>query len=298
MVPTRLLTLLIVLNALALAWFHQRAKEPLKPDEVRRITRTLQGSRSWEQRVAPNVTLTLLDGTTVKLEEAVGTRMIVLNFFATWCGPCKEEIPELNRFAQAHKDDPLLLIGVDVGEQRDVVQAFVKQLSVEFPVALDKDEDVSDHFDVESFPTTVVIGVSGRVELYESGAIDNADVSLGGLLRANRQRLAANAGISRQAYVELVQHPPATSVASDAKAGTSRTMPDETLSGRAQQIAKQMDCPCGCEGDKVAECGCSTATRIKAALKTMRLEGRSDTEIIESLNREFCVGGNPTMHET
>ena len=77
------------------------------------------------QKQAKQFAVTFLDGKRFILTEHLKQKVIVINFFATWCGPCREEIPELNRFHEERCGEDVILIGVDVGEDPDRVQEFV-----------------------------------------------------------------------------------------------------------------------------------------------------------------------------
>src|SRR5207244_2396088 len=123
--------------------------------------------------------------------------------FATWCGPCREEMPELGRFMAARKTEPIVMLGIDANESRQVVNKFLGEVDVAFPIAID-DGTAQQAYGVTAFPTTVVIGADGRVQLYEVGAITNADIALAPIVKANLAMLNAHRGVMRTAYLEAV----------------------------------------------------------------------------------------------
>ena len=86
-------------------------------------------------------------------------------------------MPELNRYFNEHKSESFLLLGVDAEEKEDRVEAFLDELKLDFPAGVD-DGPLRRQYGVESFPTTVVIGVDGKVQFYETGALVNAEVAL------------------------------------------------------------------------------------------------------------------------
>jgi thiol-disulfide isomerase/thioredoxin len=271
---------------LALLWggliaVHAAYKERPDPREIALRARHATAPSRWIGTLAPDVSLTTLDGTAFRLSDEVGSRVIVLNFFATWCGPCRAEMPELARYQQ--KAGPTVrLIGIDAQETREVVERFLTEVAVPFPVAIDGSGDVMKRFDVSAFPTTIVIGVDGRVKVYEVGQIANADVALGQAVEREQREIAAGRGISPDAFRALL----ARTAPGPALGGADAP----AIAGRAERIARAMPCPCGCD-DRVAACSCRTATAIKARLAEGDFGGRTDAAIMEALNREFCMKG-------
>ena len=243
------------------------------------IARTAAGSEAGEggKAVAPDVQLALLDGSTFRLADHVGRKVIVLNFFATWCGPCRMEMPELERYYARHRDEGVLLVGVDAQERQALVEQFVSALSTTFPITIDGTGDVLKNYDVTAFPTTVVIGVDGRVKLRVTGAIPDAESALDPIVKPELLALGEQRGISRDAYLAaLAAQPP--------NPGTPR------LDARGERIAAAMTCPCGCS-DKVAACNCRSASGVKARLAQGGFEDRTDAEVMTELQREFAKTG-------
>jgi len=121
-----------------------------------RISRTASGQE------APAFSLAQLDGQTVHSEDLRG-KVVLLNFWATWCGPCKDEMPALERLRRQfdHKDVAFYTITADL--QRDGIKAFLGHLGIGLPVLLDEDKDVSSAFLVRGLPTTVLIGRDGKL---------------------------------------------------------------------------------------------------------------------------------------
>jgi cytochrome c biogenesis protein CcmG, thiol:disulfide interchange protein DsbE len=230
----------------------------------------------WSGRLAPDVELPTLDGGRFRLADDVGRRVIILNFFATWCGPCRAEMPELERY-QREAGDTVRLIGVDAQEHADLVRGFIQQVKTTFPIVVDADGAVLRRYGVEAFPTTVVIGANGRIILYEVGMVANADVSLRPIVERERAAIAAGRGITTEAWRA-------------AHAAGAAAAPPLT---RAERIAAAMPCPCGCADKTVAACECRTAKGIKARLNPggLGFDGLSDAQVMEALNREFCMKG-------
>ena len=276
----RLLWGALAVLATAVGLFHGWIKADLDRQQVEQIQELMFQPELWQGRYPPEFELPLLDGGSFVLSENIGRKTIALNFFTTWCGPCREEMPELDRFYGQSRDEEFVLLGIDVGEERELVETFVDQLALSFPVALDRQSSVAGDFQVTSFPTTVVIGLDGTVQLYEIGAIRNAEIAFGELMTKNRSIREEDGAISAEGYrTAYAAQPPL--------AGGDDDGPE--LEGRALEIAEAMPCPCGCE-QQVEECTCQTADRITERLATMDLGDRTDREVMEELNREFCVG--------
>jgi thiol-disulfide isomerase/thioredoxin len=277
--------LLLVAGALAagVMAIHGSIKEPLDLASVQEFSTNLSQSARWIGKYAPDFTLLTLQGRPYHLADSVGKKVILLNFFATWCAPCKEEIPVFNRYARQITGQPIELIGVDAREDAALVGRFVKDLKVEYSVALDPRGDVLRKYGVENFPTTVVIGADGRVKLYEMGAILNTDVAFAALLKPELEILRRGGGVPRESYL---------AGASRERYGlvTSRSPKQPSLTGRALTIASEMTCPCGCTST-VLQCSCDTATKIKSKLKEDGFGEKSDAELIRDLDRQYCVMG-------
>lgn len=114
---------------------------------------------------APDWTLQSIQGETLSLSDFEG-QTVVLNFWATWCGPCKMEIPEFRAFVDEYPDIPVLGIAVD-GSAAKLAQ-FSKQNKMNYPILL-ADRDIQQAYNVSSLPMTVVVGPTGEVQDVHSG---------------------------------------------------------------------------------------------------------------------------------
>ncbi len=106
--------------------------------------------------------LTTLDGRVVKLSELTG-KVVLVNFWATWCGPCKEEMPSLARLQKQLDPAQFALMTVTTDLQRQGIAQFLSQLGVSLPVLFDEDQEVSRSFMVRGLPTTIVISQNGTL---------------------------------------------------------------------------------------------------------------------------------------
>jgi cytochrome c biogenesis protein CcmG, thiol:disulfide interchange protein DsbE len=129
--------------------------------------------------LAPDFTLTALDGGEMQLSSLRG-QPVILNFWATWCPPCRAEMPELEALWQRYRDNGLLLIGVDQGESAATVERYARDIvGTTFPLLLDTNQAVGRAYGVRALPTTVLIDRQGRIQ----------EIRIGGPL--NRAMLAA-----------------------------------------------------------------------------------------------------------
>jgi cytochrome c biogenesis protein CcmG/thiol:disulfide interchange protein DsbE len=115
--------------------------------------------------IAPGFTLRGLDGEIVTLEQLRG-KPVVLNFWATWCGPCKVEMPSFNRFAANHPE--LHVIGIVADGPVPKVQHFIDNAGMTYPILIG-DRAVFTEYGVDTYPTTVFLDADGRVVSAHTG---------------------------------------------------------------------------------------------------------------------------------
>lgn len=127
-------------------------------------------------RVAPDFTLKTLDGKTLKLSDLRG-KAVVLNFWATWCPPCKVELPWFVDLQKKYGPQGLQVVGIseDEGGKEKVAQ-FVKEMGVNYTIAVD-DNSVSEKYgDVEDLPTTFYIDRNGKIVQFAMGLVDRSEI--------------------------------------------------------------------------------------------------------------------------
>jgi thiol-disulfide isomerase/thioredoxin len=123
---------------------------------------TLKMSRMQAGSRAASFELTTLDGKVVKSSELVG-KVVLVNFWATWCGPCKEEMPSLARLQKQLDPAQFALLTVTTDPQRQGIAHFLSRLEISLPVLFDEDQEVSRSFLVRGLPTTIVIARDGTL---------------------------------------------------------------------------------------------------------------------------------------
>jgi thiol-disulfide isomerase/thioredoxin len=111
---------------------------------------------------ASDFTLQSLDGKSVSLASCKGS-LVFLSFWATWCGPCKQELPSVQALYEKLKSRGFLIVAVDVMEEGKAVNDFVKANRMTFPVLLDADGRVGGEYDARSIPTNYILDRKGKI---------------------------------------------------------------------------------------------------------------------------------------
>lgn len=113
--------------------------------------------------VAPDFTLVDLEGKTQTLSDYRGEG-VFLNFWGTWCAPCKREMPYMEKYANAFKNSGVNVLAVNIAESDLKVQSFADTYGLTFPIAIDKTKEVMEVYKIRPLPTTFLIGPDGRVK--------------------------------------------------------------------------------------------------------------------------------------
>jgi peroxiredoxin len=124
--------------------------------------------------IAPDFTLQDVNGKRHTLSDYRG-KVVVINFWASWCPPCVSEMPSLQILADKLSRHQIPVIGVGVGERRDSVRRFLKSMPIRFPLLLDINSEVMETWSAPSLPTTLVIDQKGRIVLLALGTRDWSD---------------------------------------------------------------------------------------------------------------------------
>ena len=122
---------------------------------------------------APDITLDDLSGNVVSLTD-YRQKVVLLNNWATWCPPCKSEMPTLQKYYQDHAQQGFMLIGIEAGDSRDNVASFVAEYKLSFPILLDPNNKSLISFHNDSLPSSYVIDHTGTVILSWTGPISRA----------------------------------------------------------------------------------------------------------------------------
>src|SRR5271168_582135 len=117
---------------------------------------------------APAFTLTTLNGESATLSQYKG-QVVMLNFWATWCGPCQQEMPLLDAMYKKYKPAGFTLIGVNVDKDAPPVKQLLERKPVSYPVLLDPANQVSKAYHVDEMPSSVIIDRKGQIRFVHRG---------------------------------------------------------------------------------------------------------------------------------
>ncbi|HFE32117.1 MAG TPA: TlpA family protein disulfide reductase [Gammaproteobacteria bacterium] len=117
---------------------------------------------------APDFTLKSRSGENIKLSEQRGD-VVMINFWASWCAPCRQEMPLLEELHDRYADLGFTLLGVNVEEDSNAALDLLKEIPVTFPVLFDSRNDVSKRYNVVAMPTTVILDRDGNVRYVHKG---------------------------------------------------------------------------------------------------------------------------------
>lgn len=125
---------------------------------------------------APGFELSALDGSKVSLADYRGL-VVLLNFWASWCPPCRAEMPDLDAFQQQYRDQGFAVVAVNMGEDAGTARAFMEENDLHFPVLLDTYGSVYDRYDARALPSSFIIGRDGTlIKAYPAGVITRAQL--------------------------------------------------------------------------------------------------------------------------
>ena len=161
------LVLVVVITAMLVAG---RKKNGVSANSGSKIT-----EGAFKGKPAPEISLETLDGKTMKLTDLRG-KAVVLNFWATWCSPCKAEMPWFVDFQKQYAGDGLQIVGVAMDDSaKEDIDKFAKQMGVNYPVVLGKESLAEQYGGVEFLPTTFYIDRSGNIQERVFGIVDRQE---------------------------------------------------------------------------------------------------------------------------
>ena len=175
----------LIVGGIAVAWMSVS-----QPQTEQAAPAMPMAGNDMANAMAPDFALPDLEAKTVKLSDFDGQVRIV-DFWATWCPPCRREMPSMERLYRAYLDDGFVVVAVSIDRApTGKVEAFVKKLELSFPVLHDRDERVARLYGIPGVPASYVIGARGRIAYRAAGEYDwfrpAARSAVEGLLRAGR----------------------------------------------------------------------------------------------------------------
>jgi peroxiredoxin len=154
--------LLILVGVATLFWMGQQSS----PQQVSSVSAPMP----QQGQLAPNFSLMSLGGEPVSLSDYSG-QVVLVNMWATWCPPCKAEMPTIHEYYQAHRDDGFVVLAVNSQEQAASVNSFIQATGFTFPVLLDDRATVMDQYNVLGLPTSFIIDRHGTIQHTHTGQI-------------------------------------------------------------------------------------------------------------------------------
>jgi len=129
-----------------------------------------------EGNLAPNFRLKTLDGQDVSLEDYRGS-VVLVNFWATWCGPCVEEIPALEAAYRARQGDGFVVLGVNFQETPEDILPYVQGLDVSYPILLDTNGQVMKTFRAPGLPVSLLLDREGVIQVRHTGLLNGTQLA-------------------------------------------------------------------------------------------------------------------------
>lgn len=135
-------------------------------------------------KVAPRYTGKTVDGEYLALEDFRG-KVVLLNVWATWCAPCRQELPELAALQEEHGGENFSVVGISVDAERDFqkVKAMMRQYDLDYPMVFDPRGAVVSTFEVRGYPTSMLLGKDGTIRWRRDGLIRKNDSEAAAAIR-------------------------------------------------------------------------------------------------------------------
>ncbi|WP_158971399.1 TlpA disulfide reductase family protein [Paraglaciecola sp. L3A3] len=120
------------------------------------------------EKLAPDFTLKSNQGANMRLSEQRGN-VVLINFWASWCGPCREELPKMEKIQQDYQDLGFTILAINVDEDSNKADILLDDIKVTYPILFDPSSSVSQLYDVSAMPTTVIIDRNGKQRFLHMG---------------------------------------------------------------------------------------------------------------------------------
>jgi peroxiredoxin len=126
-------------------------------------------------RPAPDFTLEDLDGNVVRLND-LQSKVVFINFWATWCPPCRAEMPEIEALHQEYKDEGVVVIGVAISEPENTVRQYIQQGGFNWTIVLDKTGEVASDYQITAIPVSYFLDKEGIIRAVNVGAMTKSEM--------------------------------------------------------------------------------------------------------------------------
>jgi thiol-disulfide isomerase/thioredoxin len=127
--------------------------------------------KPWTGGATPPLVLQDLHGRTHRLADYRG-KVVLVNFWATWCEPCREEMPSIERLRQSLAGKPFEVLAVNIGEPLGRIERFLEKMPLGFPMLLDRDTGAAKAWKARVVPATFLVGSDGRIRYVHYGELD------------------------------------------------------------------------------------------------------------------------------
>ena len=130
-----------------------------------------QELQPWTGGAAPALSLRDLDGRLHRLEDYRG-KVVLVNFWATWCEPCRDEMPSIRKLRASLAGQPFEVLAVNLAEPETRIRGFMQRVPMDFPVLLDRDTGIAKAWGARILPASFVVGPDGNIRLSYLGGLD------------------------------------------------------------------------------------------------------------------------------
>ncbi|MEM8844796.1 MAG: TlpA disulfide reductase family protein [Pseudomonadota bacterium] len=132
------------------------------------LSSSVYASTALVGKTAPDFTLRSNQGDNKKLSELRG-QVVLINFWASWCGPCAQELPKLSGLEELHGNDGFKLLAINIDEEPEKAINMMKKLGIDFTVLFDETKNVSKQYEIDAMPMTIILDRNGDVRYIHRG---------------------------------------------------------------------------------------------------------------------------------
>jgi thiol-disulfide isomerase/thioredoxin len=244
---------------------------------------TQKAQASTDHPFAPKFELTDLSGQKLSLEDYKG-KVVLLDFWATWCGPCRIEIPEFVELQKRYRDQGLQVIGISMDDGPEPVREFYKQFNMNYPVAMGDPKLAELYGGIFGLPTTMLIGRDGRIYAKHIGATDISvfEKEIRELLLAKpAQEVASFEPATTAGVVSKIEVGDPAEVNSEVP-GVNLTKLTEAQKAAYIKLLKTKMCTCGCNLNlyrcRTEDRACATSLKLAREELQKFLQSSADSQ--------------------